>query len=421
MPSKHLKIILSVVFLLSACGEKRETAVKIDLPSIEEKNQKVSGDLISSDWKSLSSLFSSDAKNKGRKTLSRAWQEAGVSACSLLKSEQVKEKDRTAGYLTFQCAEGKELAVIDYNNALQITSLVYEKLPDEKQIESSSAYTEQLITIGRGPCMQGILTMPVNADYPPVAILMPEGAADEMDASGSDKTFRRDLAHALASVGIASVRYDMRAYEDPVVLRPSLLSFDRLYGYDFAWCVHHLEKFHVDASTILYIGHGTMGSLGYKFVQDHFEIDGGMVLLNARFETGLQLMSDVFSVTKEDISSAEEAVSSETDDSEQYIGMYPLSFYKEWMQADPLNHTRYVSIPIAILQGKKDDIATMSDFEKWKSQKGSNVSMKSYPELSHFLRESDGSISQVVIDDIYQWLNGENIEKVDEMEENDES
>ena len=43
--------------------------------------------------------------------------------------------------------------------------------------------------------------------------------------------------------------------------------------------------------------------------------------------------------------------------------------------------------------------------------------MKSYPGLGHYLRETDGSLSADVVNDIVRWHQGEDIEK--EGEEDD--
>ena len=51
------------------------------------------------------------------------------------------------------------------------------------------------------------------------------------------------------------------------------------------------------------------------------------------------------------------------------------------------------------------------DYENWKSQKGSNVTMKSYPGLGHDLKTAGGGFDASIAEDIAAWSRGENINK----------
>ena len=77
-----------------------------------------------------------------------------------------------------------------------------------------------------------------------------------------------------------------------------------------------------------------------------------------------------------------------------------------------LRYTRYVAIPILIQQGKDDSIVSAAeDYENWKSQKGSNVTLKLYTGIGHDMRKKDGTFEELLAEDIADWQNGVDINK----------
>ena len=269
-----------------------------------------------------------------------------------------------------------------------------------------------LVTVGNAPALYGILTLPMEEETAPIAILMPEELDDPMNESGSNETFRKDLAHQLAEHGVASVRFDMRLAEDPVITSVFGWRFAQIVSEDFAAIAHSLELYPVDASKIVYIGHGTSGALGYGLVQHHFEITGGLVLINAPFETdGAQLFARAAWLDEETKELVSETLETEDAETEELAG-YPVSWWKEWQNMGALRYTRYVAIPILIQQGEADQIVSFKeDYDSWKSQKGSNVTMKSYKDIGHDLRNEDGVFDEQFAEDIADWLSGVDINK----------
>jgi hypothetical protein len=254
--------------------------------------------------------------------------------------------------------------------------------------------------------------MPNNKEEPVIAVLMPEELEDPMNESGSNAQFRSDLAHGLAENGIASVRFDMRSYEDPLLSAVFGISYERMISQDFASIVHSLEQYPVNARKIVYIGHGPAGSLGYAAVMHHFEMDGGLVLINSPYtEDGAHLLQRAAWLKE---SYAEEAIEMlAKDPEEQYsVGGFPPSFWQAFQDRNPLNFTRKVTIPILILQAEDDGVTFFKkDYEDWKSQKGSNVTMKSYAGLGHDLIGKNGVFDPEIAKDIASWINGEDINK----------
>lgn len=430
------KCIISLLCLvLAGCGSASEavaaasptptptaapatpTPLTADFHTVASAMEQIGGYAAQYDWNSISSLFAEDAsQERSASDLEALWKNAaGEEAPAFLSACSSVNDGINAGYALMQCGSSMYYIVCRMNDDLEILRLMVEKVQDIPQTEKSDDWEETAVEIGNDPKVAGILTMPVKGSYPYIAVLMPEQLDDAMDESGDDPSFRKDLAHALAERGIASIRYDMRLYEDPsIVLSVDELSLDRVLWRDFANAVHSLEKYPVDAQKgIVYIGHGIGGSFGYSAIYHHFEIIGGFVLLNAPYGSGTELMAEYYGLDESIAEEAQAALDANAEsDAVETVGGYPLSWWQDFEDAEPLKYTRYVAQPIAIFQGQEDEQTTLDDdYENWKSQKGSNVSMVSYSDTGHDMRDEDGSFDTLA-DDISSWLDGEDLEEI---------
>lgn len=391
------------------------TPLTADFHTVQEQAEKAGKLVASRNWEELSALFAEDAQQAHSPQDLEELISSHGSELSYVSAVSSILDGINSGYALMQGSDGMYQLLIRVNEELGIERLVLEKKPEIPEAEESGNWKEVPLEVGNEPKLAGLLTLPKEQDYPYVAVLMGEGLEDGMNASGTDPDFRRDLAHALAEEGIASIRYDMRLYKDPsCVLDPMEETLDRIYWRDFASAVHMLEQYPVDAQHIFYIGHGISGSLGYSAVYHHFEITKGLVLLNAPFGSGEELMAHYYGLSEDTADEAEEILASEKSQQEETesIGGYPSAWWKDWKSSQPLRYTRYVSMPIAIFQGENDTSVTEEeDYENWKSQKGSNVDMVVYEDAGHDLRDEDGSL-ETLATDISSWLDGKDLEQI---------
>ena len=420
--------------LVSGCGAKKtENTDAAGIPAVvsssqtEEKSvpelrygllkklsEQVGKAVSGGNWEELSSLFS-DGKRKeySADALKKAFAEVSGETVRFEEGCPVAGEDVSGGIALLAGEAGTYEAAFVCDDNYALTSLSFAKRNMEVNTESTDEYEETEITAGNAPKIHGILTLPREVSDAPVAVLIPEEIDDPMNESGSNADFRKDLAHGLAENGIASVRFDLRCYEDPLVSSVFGIDFARMIGQDFAAVVHSLEQYPVNAAKIIYVGHGVGGTLGYAAVSHHFELDGGLVLLNSPYtEDGVHLFQRSAWLEEE---AAEEALKllgeEETDYSAEAAG-YPLSWWKKWQSLGALYYTRQVAIPILILQAEDDGmIYFKKDYESWKSQKGSNVTMKSIPKLGHDLKNAEGKFEPTVAEDIAVWMRGEDINK----------
>jgi hypothetical protein len=418
--------ILFLTLILVGCGQAAEAPVSsaaatvtptpephpvtTDFHSVQARGETIGRLLVQQDYEALSALFSQDSSQ-------------AHTAADLKKmvTDFLGQDAFTGTSAAYARMDRGLITTWTYLNGTQDTYVVRTRLDDSRTIvqmqlstapeaivtEDGDTWTETLVTIGRDPSVQGILTLPVSGGNFPVAILMGESLEDGADASGSDATFRKELAHILAAEGIATLRYDMRLYEDPLSLAMDGPSLRLQLEEDLAWAVHHLENQPVNALNMYYIGCGTLGTLGYAFMHEHYEITGGLVLLEAPYaESGTALMARYYGLDETLATQAAEALAQEDPDLSQTVGPYYLSYWQSWEELNPLTYTPLVAEPILILQSEQDDAVTMTeDYAGWKTQAGSNVTMISYEDLDDHLRDEEGSL-ETLGQEIAAWING---------------
>ena len=325
-----------------------------------------------------------------------------VKGCTITDDQFIITNERK-GKIVVECNENKKLMVVELDEELLLSSIHSYSLLSAPTLEDNDIFYEIPIEVGLTPKLNGVLTIPYETEYPSVAILMPNGFYNNCDGSGDDETFRKDLAHALATEGIAVVRYDMRLANEPSIIQTNEdYNLNEIYFKDFASCVHQLEKYPVDAGDILFVGHGLGGSLAYTSVYHHFEITGGIVLIDPIEESGLDLMNEVYELPKGEIDKVLKELEKK-EPKEKYT--YPLSFYKEWI--DTRNDRYFQNIRQRILILKSHTLTTE---EKTEYNGHYNIIVKGYPIRTDSFRVND-TLYEKMPSDIFSWILGIDILK----------
>lgn len=395
--------------------------VETDFHSLQGRAETIGRYTVQENWPAIASFFSKNSRQAHQPIeIMRLYQQAyGKGKVQRMRTSAARMNDgHFIGYAFLEGDEGELEVRMILNDKLEIETLGYAKTPKEKVLEETENWKEEEFLVGRAPCVHGVLTLPKTGSYPYVALLMPADLHDEMDASGTDATFRKDLAHALADRGIASVRWNMRTYEDPLQIEQDGASLKRDVTEDFNDALHHLEKVPVDATNMFYIGHGVSGALGYALVHENFELTKGLVLLDAPYaESGEALYGRYAGKDQDVIAKVEEALAEEDPDEDALYGDLPLWYWKQWHMAGALRYTPRVSMPILILQDEADTTyADAQDFTAWKSQKGHNVTMYAYEKMAKNFRNEKGEMSDLA-EDIGAWLNGDELITVQKEKE----
>ncbi len=280
--------------------------------------------------------------------------------------------------------------------------------------------------------LPGILTLPKNVSKPPVVVFVHgSGPTDKDETIKANKPFK-DLALGLASMGIASIRYDKRTFVYGVSL-PDLghmtpkeeVTDDALSAIRLARSLHE-----VDTSKVFLLGH----SLGAFLAPRLATLDGhlkGIILMAApaRHFEDVTLDQQEFllpqQTTKHDADSIIETIrkdvatikaKSYTDDTppSRLLGV-PASYWNYLNNYDQIATAKKLTLPMLFLQGDRDYQVGPKDFRTWKEAllDNNNATFQLYEGLYHLFMPGHGTftdyneagnVSEEVVATIAGWV-----------------
>jgi len=298
------------------------------------------------------------------------------------------------------------------------------------------SFQEKEVVVGSGEwALPGTLSLPAgNGPFPAVVLVHGSGPNDRDETLSVNKPFR-DLAGALASKGIAVLRYEKRTREYPAKLA-AIHSFTvKDETIDDALAAVSLLKTteRIDPKRVFVLGH----SLGGMLVPRIGTLDptiAGLISLAGATRHLEDVIPDQYnyllsldgSISKEDqaqldkykqMSAEVKALKPSDSGSPKMIFGAPASYWLDLSDYDPPQLAKTLKQPLLILQGERDYQVTMSDFNNWKTALTgkSNVTFKTYPELNHLFLSGTGKSTPAeydqvghvdvrVIEDIAAWI-----------------
>ncbi|NDJ74872.1 MAG: alpha/beta fold hydrolase [Chloroflexi bacterium] len=301
--------------------------------------------------------------------------------------------------------------------------------------ELPAGVEEWEITLNTGTAWElpGIVTVPAGGGpFPAVVLVHGSGPNDRDETIGPNKPFR-DIAYALASSGIATLRYDKRTFvhgqqmvDLDLTVREEVVD-DALAAVAL---LHSMED--IDPDRVFVLGHSLGGYLLPHILENgQVDIRGGIILAgNARplevlireqTQYLLALDGELSESDQQQLAATDQLVTAiqalEPDTPGLFFGA-PASYWLDLRGYDPVATAQRVNLPLLILQGERDYQVTMTDFQLWQDGLASrdNVTLISYPDLNHlFLAgqgpsrpveyEQPGQVVDSVISDIVRWIN----------------
>ncbi|MBE5801194.1 MAG: alpha/beta hydrolase [Clostridiales bacterium] len=294
------------------------------------------------------------------------------------------------------------------------------------------SYVETPVTVGNEYPLSGVLTMPAivaqGEKIPAVVLVHDEGPMD-MNATVGATAFFEDLAHELAEMGIASIRYDKRTYvygEDDVtsawdeVVEDAILAGKML-----------ADDERVDTDAIVVIGHGFGALLTPRIVSQSEGIFDGMVLIGGRpvsYTNQLLEKADLSGMTSKEAGAFRELVIDieELDENEaRSLELFGRNGYYFWEmeQFGAISLIQRLGLPTYIVQGQRDH--HVSEEDGWRAYReelknyGDFVNYNCYQGLNHMLSNDlstdengmpqyavDAEINIPAVRDIGQWIFG---------------
>ena len=326
---------------------------------------------------------------------------------------------------------------------MKIVGLFFQPAPPRKSYNPPSyvdptSFEEKDVKIGKGDfILPGKLVIPKGEGPFPIVILVHGSGPNDMDESiGPNKPFR-DLSWGLASLGIASLRYDKRTkvypekfsqYKDGFTVMEEVIE-DVLNAVEF---VKNEEK--IDKSRIFVLGHSLGGMLAPRIASLSKDVKGIIIMAgptrsleDLMWEQSNYLANLDGKITEDE----EKELSSLKSEIEKIKGPdlskkyalgenilgAPVKYWLDLKSYNPVETAKSLEIPILILQGERDYQVTLKDLEGWEDglSDKENVEFKRYPKLNHLFIEGEGKsdpaeyykeghIPEYVIKDIGEWI-----------------
>jgi dienelactone hydrolase len=302
----------------------------------------------------------------------------------------------------------------------------------------SAAFDEFDISVGKGLlALSGTLSLPKgDGQLPAVVLVHGSGPHDRDESIGPNKPFR-DLAHGLASQGIAVLRYEKRTkqHQLAMALLASTITVKEETIDDAAAAVDALASHErIDKQRIFVLGHSLGGMLLPRIAKANDKIAAFISLAGSTrpmedliLEQTKYFLSLDGKLTDDEQKLIEEIekqvaivkspdLSAQTAAKDLPFGV-PAKYWLDLRGFDPAEAAKEIEKPMLILQGERDYQVTMEDFGRWKTALGSRPQVKFilYPSLNHLFVEgqgksspaeysSPGNVSEAVVGDIAVWV-----------------
>lgn len=297
-------------------------------------------------------------------------------------------------------------------------------------------FTEREVTVGAGEwALPGTLSMPAGAGpFPAVVIVHGSGPGDRDGTQGANKPYR-DLAHGLASRGVAVLRYDKRsrvhgakmmARPRPTVKEESI--DDAVLGVELLAATPSIAR-----DRIFVLGHSLGAMLVPRIAAAAPNARGFIVMAGparpleeAMYEQAKYMAAVDGQTTPSEQAAIDEmkkvfdavrALTPADVDAPTRIAGAPASYWLDLRGYDPPEAAKAVTKPMLVLQGERDYQVTPAEFARWRTALGArpDVVLKIYPALNHQFMAGTGPagpqdysvaghVSEEVIRDIAAWI-----------------
>lgn len=332
------------------------------------------------------------------------------------------------------------LSSFSFDKEGKLSDISFSLKPLIVQPEEGETWYEVPITLGYdvNKPLNGMLTLPKKTDKPPVAILVQGSGKGNMDSliGAAGNRFFADLAHGLADLGVASIRYDKRYYAYP----KDVIDIQTEYLYDVKDAVRFaLKEERVNGEQLYLIGHSQGGMLSPKLASDNPEFKGFISMGGTlrRMEDLILKQNRVMnalnpSLTEEEREAADAAIASLVAEIKALDGGsdaspdallygYPETYWKSLNKIDSLALAKELAAeeyPMLILQGINDfQVLYDTDYVLWQEVTAGNpnaaciayeglshVFMPGSPEFNGAVYDPPAHVEPAVIQDIAEWI-----------------
>ena len=303
---------------------------------------------------------------------------------------------------------------------------------------NTSSFIESEVTIESGAWeLPATITIPNGeGPFPSVVLVHGSGANDRDETIGPNKPFK-DIAWGLASNNIIVLRYDKRTkvYPEETAGDKNLTVKEEVVD-DAIEAVKLLQTYEeVTQNQIYVLGH-SLGAMMAPQIATFEENITGLIMLAAPARSLEDLMYNqtvylseldgvidenetlVINMTKDAL---EKIKSLNISEDERVLTVYK-AYWEYLNKYDQVKTADNLTIPILLLQGKRDyQVTYEEDYSIWSTtfNDNNNTLLKTYDLLNHLFIPGEGKptnteymtqgqVSEEVIQDITNWIKGEN-------------
>jgi hypothetical protein len=304
----------------------------------------------------------------------------------------------------------------------------------------SDAFTERDVVVDAGDVtLDGVLTVPDGAAAVPGVVLVHGFGTHDPDGTAGATRLLADLAHGLASEGIASLRYAKRLQDHEVPDAERTL--DRVVTDDAVAAVSTLaDAAEVDADRVFVVGHSQGGLCAPRIAERHGGVAGVVALdppadpvpdpedmVHTRFM--LALDGDLDAEQQQVLESRREEfrrIAAKEIDPEETVAGVPGAWHLSHHEYDPVGTACALDVPSFVLKSGRADRETQADlfealradYETWRDADlppGSRVEF--YDDACHYFQRGPtpvtpmrlyvgGNVASHVLADVVEWIHG---------------
>ena len=262
-------------------------------------------------------------------------------------------------------------------------------------------YEETDVTVGQAPyVLEGVLTMPKEASEEtpvPMCVFVHDFGAFDHDLTMGQTTFFADLAEALGKMGVASLRYDSRAYAYPDAQAETV--YDEAVEDALAACQLLKDNPLVDQERIVLVGLGFGGMIAPRIVSQSEGAFTAMIILGSTPKTLIEwycaTQPEAYGAlgeeTQETIEKMIRKVSSVSEEEARALTLFGKNGYYFWedLHYNAVDLIKELKVPTYIGQGRRDPIVSEDDGRiAYADAIGDNMtfmSFKAFRGLNHIL------------------------------------
>ena len=276
---------------------------------------------------------------------------------------------------------------------------------------SNERFVETPLAVGEGAStLEGTLTLPRgNGPFPAVVMVHGSGPHDRDETIGPNHPFR-DLAHALAERGVASLRYEKRTRAHPEAFASGDFTVDEETVDDAVRAVSQLRaRAGIDPQRVFLLGH-SLGAMMAPRIAGRAPDLAGLILLAAPARPLQDLVVEQtrhLAALDGDTSAEEQAqidrieaqaaaVATLTEDvaaADTLLGL-PAHYWIDLRGHDPIAVARTLPQPMLVVQGGRDyQVTPEGDFARWHEafDGDARVQFAFHPALNHLMIAGEGA------------------------------